>query len=67
MAKEGSEQQLLFGNDSFLDDSPALAHMRDIMSVKSDYGRRVSVGAVDENTGEFVEFNQDNTSYYEFA
>lgn len=54
-------------NNSFLDDSPALSHMREIMSVKSDFGRRVSVGAVDENTGEFVEFNQNNTSYYDFA
>jgi len=31
--------------------------MQEIMSVKTDFGRRVSVGAVDTNTGEFVEFN----------
>lgn len=37
------------------------------MAIKSDFGRRVSVGAVDANTGEFVEFNQKNTSYFDFA
>jgi hypothetical protein len=37
------------------------------MSAKTDFGRRVSVGCADANTGEFVEFNQKNTNYYDFA
>lgn len=41
--------------------------MQEIMSIKTDFGRRVAVSAVDVGTGEFVEFNQDNTSYFDFA
>ncbi len=41
--------------------------MREIMSIKSDFGKKASVSAVDIETGEFVEFNQNNTSYYDFA
>lgn len=37
------------------------------MSVRSDYARRVTIGAADVNTGEFIEFTQDNTSYYDLA
>lgn len=47
----------IFDENSLLDDSPALTHMREIMSIKSDYGKRASVSAVDIETGEFVEFN----------
>lgn len=49
------------------DDAPALETIRDIMSVKTEYGRRVSVSAVDVGTGDFVEFNQNNTNYYDFG
>ena len=62
----GPIHNLLF-DPSFLDDSPALTHMQEIMSVRTEYGRKVSVGAVDVNSGEFVEFNQKNTNYFEFA
>lgn len=34
---------------------------------KTDYGRRVSVSCADANTGEFVEWNQKNTNYYDFG
>jgi len=37
------------------------------MSAKSDFGKRASVCGLDAGTGEFVEFNQDNTSYYDFG
>ena len=67
VAREGNDWQLMMDEPSFLDDSPALTHMQEIMSVKSDFGRRVSVGAVDQNTGQFVEFNQKNTDYFDFA
>ena len=40
-----------------LDNTAALTTIRDIMSAKTDFARRVSVGAVDLNTGEFAEFN----------
>ena len=56
-----------FGEKSLLDDSPLLETIRDIMSVRSDYGRRVSVGTVDLDRGEYVEFNQKTTSYYDFG
>lgn len=57
----------IFTEPSIYDDTPGLEHVRDIMTIKSDFGRRVSVGAVDHNSGDFVEFNQYNTSYYDFA
>ncbi len=41
---------------SDLDTSPALPTLHDIMSVRSDYARRVTIGAADVNTGEFIEF-----------
>ena len=47
VAREGNAWQLMMDEPSFLDDSPALTHMQEIMSVRSDFGRRVSVGAVD--------------------
>jgi hypothetical protein len=42
---------------SILDDSPALELLRYLMSYKEGFRRRVSVGTVDSNTGEFKEFN----------
>ena len=41
---------------SVLDTSPALPTLRDIMSVRSAYARKVTIGAADVNTGEFIEF-----------
>ena len=52
---------------SIFDDDPALEEIEYLMSFKDDYHRRVSVGTVNANTGEFVEFNQLNTSYKDFA
>jgi predicted acylesterase/phospholipase RssA len=37
------------------------------MSIRSEFKRRVSVSAVDVNTGEFTEFNQKDTTYYDFG
>ena len=37
------------------------------MSAKSEFGRRATVSALDIGSGEFVEFNQTNTNYYDFA
>jgi len=48
---------LAFHQPSILDDSPGLEHIRNIMSLRSEFKRRVSVGAVDQNSGDFVEFN----------
>lgn len=42
---------------SLLDDSPLLPTIRDIMSIRSDFGRRVSVGTVSLDQGKYVEFN----------
>lgn len=61
------DMKQLRNEPSLLDDSLALETIREIMSAKTDFGRRVSVGCADANTGEFVEFNQKNTNYYDFA
>lgn len=47
----------ILNEPSIFDDSPALETIREIMSVKTDFGRRASVSCVDANTGEFTEFN----------
>ena len=65
--RPGSLIDIAFREPSFLDDSPGLDHIRDIMSYTNDFARRVSVAAVDVGTGEFVVFDQENTSYYDFA
>ena len=52
---------------SLLDDSPALETLREIMSFRSEFGRRVTVSCVDVQSGDFAEFNQDNTTYEDFA
>ncbi len=57
----------VLNEQSLFDDAPALETIREIMSVKTEFGRRVSVSAVDVGTGEFVEFNQHNTNYYDFG
>jgi predicted acylesterase/phospholipase RssA len=50
-----------------LNDDPALAFLRGILAMKPDFGRMVSVGALEVQTGEFWEFNQINTKYEDFA
>lgn len=52
---------------SVFDDAPGLQTIKDIMSIKNDFGKRASVSAVDVNSGQFVEFNQKNTIYSDFA
>ena len=37
------------------------------MSVKTDFAKRVTVASVDLQTGEYHEFNQSNTNYYDFG
>ena len=49
--------QHILNEPSIFDDSGALETIREIMSVKTDFGRRVSVSCVDINTGDFTEFN----------
>ena len=57
----------LFDSDSMLDLTPAHQTLQNILSVREDFARRVTIGAADVETGEFVEFTQDNTSYNELA
>ena len=64
--KRPDEKKAVLNEKSLLDDSPALLTILDIMSIKSEYAKRVSVAAVDINNGEYVEFNQNNTDYFEF-
>ena len=47
-----------------LDDSPALSFLDDILKAFPDgYKRRVTLGSGNVNTGEFVTFDQTNTSF----
>ena len=57
----------ILNETSIFDDATALETIREIMSAKSDFGRRVSVSCVDVNTGDFMEWNQNNTNYYDFG
>ena len=59
--------QHIFNETSIFDDAPALETIRRIMSIKSDFGRRSSVSCADVNTGDFMEWNQKNTNYYDFG
>lgn len=61
--REGSFLDLLLEEPSFLDDSPGLEWMLSVMQIKDGYHRRVSAGAVDVQTGDFVIFDQTNTPY----
>ena len=47
-----------------LDDTPALNLFDQILQQFPDgYQRRVTIGAVDANTGDSVKFDQDNTAF----
>jgi predicted acylesterase/phospholipase RssA len=47
-----------------IDDSPALQFLRDTLAqFPEGYKRRVSLAAADVNTGEYVIFDQENTSW----
>jgi predicted acylesterase/phospholipase RssA len=59
--------QHILNEPSIFDDSSALETIREIMSVRTEFGRRVSVSCADANTGDFIEFNQNNTNYYDFG
>ena len=50
-----------------LDNSPLLAFMENIASTFKGYGRRVSIGAANVNTGELHIFDQTNTSITDLA
>jgi predicted acylesterase/phospholipase RssA len=38
-----------------------------VLAEKPGFARQVSLGSLDINSGEFYEFNQDNTAYEDFA
>lgn len=47
-----------------MDDSPALAFLEGVLAqFPEGYKRRVTVGSGSVNTGDFVTFDQDNTSF----
>lgn len=58
---------MLFKEPSFLDDSPALATLNDIISDKGEIARRFAVSAVDVGTGEYVAYTQENTTFDDLA
>jgi len=47
----------VMNENSVYDDTSALATMKDIMSAKTEFARRVSVGCTDLNSGHFHEWN----------
>lgn len=63
----GPLEHSLFHEKSLLDTAPALITLRDIMSVRSDFQRKVTIAAADVENGEYVTFDQNNTSYYDMA
>ena len=50
-----------------LDDSPALATLKRIVSYKGSIARRFTVTAVDVNTGDTIAMNQTNTAFDDLA
>lgn len=66
--RDGSYYDLLFKEPSFIDDTPALATLKDIVD---DTGgaikRNFTVSAVDANTGEYIAMSNKNTPYENLA
>ena len=55
-------------NGGCLDDSPLLSYFQGITDeFPEGYKRRMSIGASDFNTGEFMVFNQTNTDWSDVA
>ena len=50
-----------------MDDSPALALLKEIVGYKNEIARRFAVGAVDTNTGDFIVMDQTNTVIEDLA
>ena len=65
--RPGNAFDLLFKEPSFLDDSPGLQTLKDIVSYKGSIARRFTVTAVDTNTGDTIAMSQDNTTYEDLA
>ena len=51
-----------------VDNSPLLAYLTNLLSAFTEgYGRRVSLGSVNANTGVYTEFTQKNTEFMDLA
>lgn len=61
--REGTPFDLIFEEPSLLDDDPALAELKSIISDQGSIARRFTVGAVDVNTGDFIAMDQTNTTF----
>ena len=48
-----------------LDDSVGLTTLQHLLSDFDGYGRRITLSAVDIETGDYVEFDQKNMDFYE--
>jgi predicted acylesterase/phospholipase RssA len=58
----------LLNEPSLLNTAPALDTLREIMALGGhDYKRKITLAAADVNNGEYVTFNQDDTTYYDLA
>lgn len=52
-----------FKNGGILNDAPALDLMKSVISVKSEYAKRVTICTNDVNVGEWYCYNQTNSNY----
>lgn len=65
--RDGGPVDWFTNEPSLLNDDPALALLRELVSYKNEIARRFTVGAVDVNTGDFIAMNQDNTVVEDLA
>ena len=54
-------------NQSLWDTSPMEDTIRGVMNQNPGYKKRITIGTAEVNTGEFLEWDQDNTTYYDMA
>lgn len=65
--RSGTPGEIIENNPSYLDSSPGEASIREWMSRSKYYKKLITLGCTDINTGEFLEFTESNTSYYDMA
>ena len=57
----------LLTKPGMVDNSPLAAFLENMLAPFDDFGRRITLGTVDANTGTFYRFDQNNTTFREMA
>ena len=65
--REGSELELLFKEQSFMDNSALLDTLTEINTYKGEIARRFVISAVDTNTGDYVAMTQKDTPFEDLS